>query len=242
MKYLIYIFFFLSASELFSQEVKNIYLDQNLQVISETTYKNKFQKKLYYVTQINTDSVVYKKLKYKLVYDRLEANVKSQLNKLLYRDYAIDSTKIWFIHYIDTMPNIEKFSKSNRSDIELKTSPSGMNYKSITHNHTFREEVKYFHKEVDYISKFENTSVLHFYSENTNYPKDIDIYKILKDPLNLLRKIFSDGIAPYRNIIVYPNGDFVMSTFNLSHEQIKTHLNQKKFKKNKKIWQLKIEE
>lgn len=68
MKYLIYIFFILSASELFSQEVKNIYLDQNLQVISETTYKNKFQKKLYYVTQINTDSVVYKKLKYKLIH------------------------------------------------------------------------------------------------------------------------------------------------------------------------------
>lgn len=114
---LILSFLLLITLNLFSQSKEIIYVDENYKTINFKTFRKRLNSRIFQIsTTVENDTAIFKKLRFKEYFGNL-GKKKSQLNKLYNQRYNIDSTKIWMIHYIDSLPNVNKMPKE--SSLEL---------------------------------------------------------------------------------------------------------------------------
>lgn len=236
----------------FSQEKKIIYVDENFKEISLDQYKNKFKSKLFLEVTVKKDTAIFKKLRFKEYFGRLDHIKKSQLNRLFIKRYVVDTSKIWLIHYKHFLPNIEQMPEESRIIyIDSLNKPTGkiLNFKNYspcnianvkllrTELHKYEISYKEFRliipKELKEFKNIKNLEFLHFYDKNKGYPVEKDNYKWLKDHNSILRKSFSDGMFMYRTIVIYPNGEFYLSETPCRINE-KKYLRKKTFKKMQK--------
>jgi len=97
--------------QLFPQSKRIYYSDEEYKQINYTEFSKKVDSKLYLMAIFENDTAIFKKLRFKEYFGHLSAQKKTQLNKLFYKRFQIDSSKIWLIHYIDSIPNIKKIPK-----------------------------------------------------------------------------------------------------------------------------------
>ncbi len=218
-----------------AQVRKFIYVNEKYEEIDFNTFSRKVQSELFFVSEVENDTAVFKKIRFKEFYGDLTNRKKSQLNKLFLKKFNIDSTKIWFIHYQDSLPNIQ-----------LMPEKSGIIYLDsfkIRHRHvmSYEDDKKIIPRELKEYKKVKNLSLLHFYGINKGYPAITEEYKWFKDYNLILKKTFTDGMKMYRAIIIYPNGNFVVYAINKPPFEIKKLLNFKSFKKAEKKWRRKYE-
>jgi len=200
-----------------SQEKKHIYVDENYKEISLKEYRKKVQSKLFFAAIIENDTAIFKKVRYKEFFGNLNVNKKSQLNRLFYKRYNVDSTKVWLIQYKNIL----------RQDTLGKAK-----YKS-SYSNTLRA--------IDRLKRTEDISLLFFYRFSKNPPIERNNIKWYRDNNSILKNIFTDGMKAYEYIVVYPNGNFYL----LSHSKLffsnKKLLKPKAFKELEEKWRKRIE-
>ncbi len=259
MKYSIVFFlgFYLNA-----QELPLVYVDENFQKIPEEIYINKQESNTFLEAEIVSDTAIYKKLFYKEFFGTLDKNKKSQLNKLLLQKYEVDSTKVWVIHYVDSLPDVSTLSKkskiiyepvdstqasleaaaylnANRKFIANKFSTKEFNEKlnRTKHSHIFsyKSWYKSTKKEIKKYRKTDHALLLHFYGHNAGFPETDRDVRWLEDPYNVLKAIFSDGVKNYPTIILHPDGSFFVSYYTIPFDKEKELTDRDFFDKERNI-------
>jgi len=249
----------LSIFQSYSQEKKRIYVDENYKVISFEKFNFKFRTELFEITNAETSTSLYKKLRYKIFFGSLNQLKKSQLNKFYYKKFGIDSTKIWIIHYKDSLPNIKFMPKksgvimldSMGNDIgkvlskkEFKDRIVKRSKNSIKINNSARHRRVLSYEDYDEIiskeqlepNKVNDFLLLYFYNVNKGYPVLNSKNQWLEDLNMILRKTFSEGITMYKFLIIHPNGDYYASSCRNCFIDEKKLLKLKSFKKAEKKW------
>ncbi len=259
MKYLVLCLF---GFYLTAQELPVVYVDESLQTIPEEVYVNKQKMNIFLEAEIVTDTVIYKKLFYNKFFGTLDKNKKSQLNKLLYQRYQMDSSKVWVIHYTDSLPDVTTLPKKDKIvykpvDSTQESKEAALYFNSInrirsnsfssTDYHEKLNRTKRYHhfsykswynsrkKEIKKYSKIDNTLLLHFYDYNAGFPAIDKNVKWHKDPYSIIKSIFSDGVKNYSRIIIHPDGDFFVSYCCLTFEEEKELTNKEFFDKKKNL-------
>jgi len=257
-----YIIVFLFGLFLNAQELPVVYVDENFQKIPKEVYLNKQESNTFLEAEIVSDTAIYKKLFYKEFFGTLDKNKKSQLNKLLLQKYGIDSTKVWVIHYKDSLPDVSKLSKKNKIIYEPVDSTQASleaaaylnaNRRFIANKFSSKEfdenlnRTKHYHlfsykswytetkKEIKKYRKLDHALLLHFYGYNAGFPETDRDVKWHKDPYNLLKAIFSDGIKNYPTIILHPDGEFFVSYYTIPFDKEKELTKKEAFDKKRKI-------
>ena len=208
MKYLISpLLFILMISNIYSQQ-KTVYVGENYDKIPKSKFNELLKSNLYDIAKTTRDSVIYKKIRYKEYFGKLNQSNKSQLNKLFSLRYKIDSTKKWIFHYIDTLPNKEKMPKLSGilvyDSIDTQKTfflskkifnKNYLKYMNTRHRHVmsydqYQKKVK---KEKKQISK--KITFTHIYNQNNGIPEEfLEEMNYYKDNVPVFRNIFSDGM------------------------------------------------
>ena len=169
-------------------------------------HKNKTS--IYNHVSIETDSVIFKRLRYNYYFGDLRKDIKSQFFKLLYQKHGIDTTKALVIHYRDTIKAMKNFPKRDSVVHEGETEKWHwhlLSYKGFKRNH-FKCLKRY--------KKFKDANILHFYGVHLGSSKELEEMKWLKDYGMLISKLFSDGYSNFKRIIIHPNGEFYITDYN----------------------------
>jgi hypothetical protein len=248
----------LFAINSYSQNKDTIYVDENYKKISLSEFERKTNSDFFVVATTTNDTAIFKKVRFREYFGKLNLKKKHQLNKLLYKKHKIDSSKIWLIHHTDTIPNIELFHK--KSGIILLDSLGNeygevMNIKDFNSKHAKRlykqslndnriaKRVRSFE---DYnrilttrkkeLGRFKDAKLLHFYNYNENY--SLEKYQInwIKDNNLILENFFTDGNRIYNNVIIYPNGDCYAHSGRAPLWKQKKLLKKRLYNKLKKEW------
>ncbi|RSC94029.1 hypothetical protein [Tenacibaculum singaporense] len=213
-------FFYIS----FSQHKKIIYVDENYKTIDFITYSKKLDSKLFDIAIASNDTATFKKLRFSEFYGNLNSKVKNQFKKIINKRYKIDTTNIWLIHYIDTIPNIKKMPKESGIEfLDSLNNPTGifLNNKEFKKkkSHPFKRH-KHITSSKDYINRIKQerkrvnkkVNLIHFYNFNKGFPiKTLNSLGYYKDYNNLVSKLFNDKMKMFSVIILYPSGDFYTS-------------------------------
>jgi len=252
-------FFILLSFQLYAQSKKIIYVNENYDIIDFHEFNRKLKSDLFFIAHVENDTAMYKKLRFKVFFGKLNSQKKSQLNKLLYMRNRIDSTKIWLIHYIDSLPNPELMPKKSgivildslghekgavltRKEFEnsiVKNTNNSIKVKAtVKHKHvlSYEDYTTRILSEIKTYNKFDNSILLHFYNFNNGFPVNTDELICLKDYNLSLRKTFTDGMRVYKKIIIYPDGDFCLGSFGNNYMDEKRLLKYRSFKKVEKKW------
>jgi hypothetical protein len=234
----------------YSQEQPIKYVDEKYAEISFKEYSKRLKSNLFETTLVYKDEIIYKKLRYKEYFGEIPKTKKDQIAKLFLTRYNIDTTKVWFIHYLDTIPNAEKMPKV--SGIELLDDFGKPIGKFVTNNeyrNNFRKYIQYKHKHVtskqDYIESIkrergkvdeDEIELIHFYNVNKGFSeKVLTSNGYFNDQYAVVRKLFNDGMMAYKTIIIFPDGKFYASRFGLFQEEKKlTKI--KNYQKHRKKW------
>lgn len=239
---------FLLGFYLNAQELPVVYVDENFQNIPENVYVNKQESNTFLEAEIVSDTAIYKKLFYKEFFGILDKGKKSQLNKLLFQKYGIDSTKVWVIHYTDSLPDVTTLSKrskiiyepvdSTKASIEAaaylnskkrfvankfstKELNEKLNHTKHSHRFSYKSWFTSTKKEIKKYRKLDHAVLLHFYDYNAGFPETDRDVRWHEDPYNVLKAIFSDGIKNYPTIILHPDGSFFVSYYTISFDREK---------------------
>lgn len=254
MKYLMLFFVIFIHDICVSQHKKIIYVDENYKEINFLTYKKKLQSNLFDIAKVENDTALFKKLRFIEFYGVLKPKIKSQLAKLFNKKYNIDTTKIWLIHYVDFMPNLEKMPE--KSGVELLDSlynPTGifLNDKEFKKRKCSKARHKHITSAKDYISQIDKesrevknkkVSLLHFYGTNKGFPEEIiKKYNYFQDYKDLIKKLFNDKMKNFSVIILYPNREFYISNFYVGNLKLEKKLVRKSYyNRKKKLWQKRL--
>jgi len=258
-KSLLFILFVLLRVNCYSQDKEVFYIDERYKEISLTEFESKAQSNFYLIATSSNDTAIFKKIRFREYFGKLDTKKKHQLNKLLYQKHKIDSTKIWLIHHIDSLPNIDKFRE--KSGIILLDSLGNefgkiMNVKEFNFKHAERlyhqKKINFYKthkmvtsyknykknavKEKREFGRFKNLELLHFYNFNKNYPLENDQFNWKHDSNQIFQKVFTDGNKMYLNLIIFPNGDFYTHSGRASLKKQKKLLKKKFYDRLKKDW------
>lgn len=211
MKKLVIILFCLLFNHLKAQEKKIVYVDENSNIINFIKYKKKLDSKLFNLSIVSTNTTTYKKLKYNHYFGKLPKRIKTQLSKFYKKRFGLDSSKVWFIHYIDTIQKIDSISKVNNLEhihIDSKNRNSyskliSVSPKKIVNNISFNKINKSL-KKGDYKYIF-----IHFYSHNNGTDEKIlKRNKYFKDHKNVFQFVFKNKINNSSSVVIFSNGEF----------------------------------
>ncbi|KZS39574.1 hypothetical protein AWE51_07930 [Aquimarina aggregata] len=211
-----------------AQYKKKIYLDEFNQQIKFEAYRQKSQSKVFDQVTFNNDTVEVKKLRFRTYFGKLNTEKKEQLNKFFLARHGIDSTKVWLIHHVDTLPNPKQMPKTSKI---VYLDSTKRKHKHVLNLEDYEGIIA---KERENLKHKKDIALLHFYTNDNQYPVQEHSNNWYKDESTILKRIFSDGFMRYRVIIVYPNGDFFLSHYYRCNE--KELLRAKGFKKRKKQW------
>lgn len=213
------------------------YLDWNLQEINQEIFTLKMRSGKYTSSRVQVDSSFkFMKLRRKEVFGKLDTVTLHQLRSALAKFEGVDVNKTLFVHYIDTMPVVANLSPRDTIIIEEKVDENGNTYTSHTHLQSFNTERKNLLKELNFMKKFKEVEFVHLSNVLNDYPVWIEGHKMMEDPMKSFRKVFSDGLTPYKNILLFSDGEFLMTDYKMCPKQVKKLINRKKFDKEKKKW------
>ena len=208
----------------------------NIQITAKE-FKRLSDTDLFKELDIKSDSLDFKKLVYNKRFGSLSKIVKSQLNKRLFFRYAIDSTKIWVIHYVDSLP--PKVSLPKKSHIVF------LDDQKTKHKHliSYKDFVKQSKTHFKEFKNNKDVKFIHFLrAGGQDYPQEF--FKSINwyyDPSNFIKRLFSLGIIHFKTQIVYPNGDFVSFYDNKNKVELKRLIKREKFVKERQKHQRIIE-
>lgn len=192
-----------------------------------------------------------KKLRYVEFYGKLESTTKNQLFKLLNKRFNIDTSIVWLIHYIDSIPNIDNMPKESGIEfIDSSNKPTGIfltdkEYKSNYKKYPYRKH-KHIFSTNDYLKNIssekkkvkKNVEFIHFYNYNAGFPeKKLTDLSYFKDPNSLISNLFNDRMKLFKVILIHPNGEFYVSKYKQGHFTKGNKLAKKSFyNRQKKKW------
>ena len=134
--FLLFIFFMSSFNSLAQKNV--ICLNEKGVSIPVFDFYHKNKTSIYNHVSIETDSVIFKRLRYNYYFGDLRKDIKSQFFKLLYQKHGIDTTKALVIHYRDTIKAMKNFPKRDSVVHEGETEKWHwhlLSYKGFKRNH-----------------------------------------------------------------------------------------------------------
>ncbi|MDY0779921.1 hypothetical protein [Tenacibaculum sp. IB213877] len=224
----------------FSQKKQEstIYLNENFDKITYKKFKEKLNSHFFARTWAEKEGKKIIKLRYLDYYGKLGSLKKSQLNKLYYQKFKLDTTKVWLIHYIDTLPKVNpngsiKLTKHNK---RLKHLVLGRNDPDKTYSVKSKSLKKAASKQKKYYNiKGNHFNFLYFYNIDKGFGK-FDKTLFLKDYNQILKKSFSDGLVTFETIIIHPDGQFYMSWHPLYKKDEIKLTNYKYYEKEKIKW------
>ena len=253
MKELLFILLLIAAVYCHSQTKKVFYLNEAFEPISAKEFEFKVNTNFYTNATFANDTTLFHKLRYREYFGKLSMNKKKQLNKLFAGRYNVDTTKVWLIHYKDSLPDITKMSKKTGFIIldslgneisEILSKKKYVNsdkrkgwnrhlYKYVKSYESFRNEVNV---EIKYFGNQKKYELLHFFGVNNGYPVEGDDHNWIQDSIGIIPKLFTDGLLIYKFIVLHPDGNFYAITHGDSLDRQKRKLNYKLFLKAKKLW------
>ncbi|SNR16908.1 hypothetical protein [Tenacibaculum jejuense] len=265
MKQLIFVALFLVFSinaQKAAHTKKYHYYDANFKEIPFLKFKKQEKSKLFKTVTYQNDTAYIKKLMYNEVFGNLDKTKHQQMKKLYSVRYHIDTTKTWFIHYIDSIPDKEKMPKKsgnayyNKNNELIGYVPYGSNdalfdsisSKSSYHKHmrNYEDYITDIKKEIQSFEKGETAELIHFYNTNHGIEKEVlENYNYYKDSYSVLKKSFKEAVKSYQVIIIYPDGQFYFSfygnknyvSFGGSSNTTSKLLKKKYFNKKRKKWE-----
>ncbi len=259
-KKLIIIFIFLfSFQKSLSQKKDTIYVDEHYKEINKKEFELKTKSTFFVIATTTNDTVVFKKIRFREYFGKLDAKKKLQLNKLLFSKHKIDTTKTWFIQHYDKLPDVEKFyAKSGIILLDSLGREFGeiMSIREFNQKHikrlreqtkidflkthrgvrSFKDYQKMLLKRKKQLKKFKRIEVLHFYSHNKNYPIEKGQIDWKRDDNLVFQNVFTDGNRIFNNVIIYPNGYFYAHSGRASLNKQKSLLKFKNYKKLEEAW------
>ena len=252
-KILLIILFTLLISNGYSQNKERIYLDEHYKEIELREFQKKARTDFFFVAIKSNDTAVFRKLRYRELYGKLDLKVKYQLNGLFHKRYDIDTNKVWVIHYKDSLPDIKKMRKKSGiividstgkelSEILSWDQYRRSKYRTTKNRHLKKYVTSYgdFIKTIDYEKKYLRNKnlieLLHFYHINKGYPLENDKFNWMQDSSQILKKIFTIGLEMYRIIVLHPDGSFYVITHKDSLDRQKEKIKFKYFQRAKKQW------
>jgi len=200
----------------------------NNQITAEE-FKRLLDTDLFKELNIKSDSLHFKKLVFDKHFGSISKIAKSQLNKRLFFRYAIDSTKIWVIHYVDSLP--PKVSLPKKSHIVY------LDDQKIRHKHlkSYKDFVKQSKTHFKEFKNNKDVTFIHFWrAGGQDYPQEL--FKSINwhyDPSNFIKRIFGFGIINFKTQIIYPNGDYVSFYDDKNKVELKKLIKSKKFVKER---------
>jgi len=219
----------------YSQELKRFYVDETYKEITFQKFNKKLESRLFYTVVVINDTAVVKKLRFKEFFGHLDIK-KKQLNKLFNKRFGIDSTRVWLIHYIDSLPDVTKLAK--KSGV-VYLGPSKKRHKHVMSYLDYRKIIP---RETRKYRKLKEVSLMHFYNFNKGYlQEDIELEKWYRDPNLILKNIFTDGMKMYKIIVIHPNGKFYVRIVRKLFSEEKKFLKYKSFNRQEKKWRKKLE-
>ncbi|KQC28752.1 hypothetical protein [Flagellimonas eckloniae] len=193
---------FLFQNYSLAQHLEKWYLDENNIKISETTYQRKLDSDIY-ITEIlgNKDTLIYR-LQLKELLGVLEEKKRTQLFQILAQRNGVDTTKTIFIRYTDTLYSKEVL-KGRKQKIPLK---NGHTSYSNDYEQFIRNSKSWVKR------KNKKLVTYNFYSHNQNSNDEFDGTQWHKDPLSLIKKMFSSFNSNYGFFLaIHPDGRYWVS-------------------------------
>ncbi len=202
-----FIFFSLSILRGFSQGKQLIHVDENYKEISSSEFERRLKSKLFYYTKYTSDTIDYKKLKFREFFGNIGFEKKKQLNDLFKKKYRIDSSKVWVIHYYDSLPDTKKMPKNTLIEIKYASStPTVRNKMSLE---VFKKGLR---KMKERYWRNKKAKLYNFYNYKNEYPIAKSKVKWYKDENLVLKKMFGQGVDMYATIILLKNGNYYFSS------------------------------
>ena len=212
------------------------FIDYNLNQVTAKEFKRLIDTDLFKELNIETDSIRFKKLVFGKRFGSLSKVAKSQLNKRLFFRYGIDSTKIWVIHYVDSLP--PKVSSPKKSHIVY------LDDQKTTHKHliSYRDFVKGSQTHSKEFKNNKDVTFIHFLRAGAqDYPQELfESINWYYDPSDFIKRIFSFGVINFKTQVIYPNGDYVSFFYVKNKAELKRLVQIKKFIRERQKHQKKI--
>ncbi|WP_442265606.1 hypothetical protein ACSIGC_15080 [Tenacibaculum sp. ZS6-P6] len=213
-----------------THQKKYRYYNADFKEISFLNFKQNEDSELFKTVNYENDSSFIRKLMYKEVFGKLDKRRHHQLKKLYSLRYKIDTTKAWFIHYVDSIPNKEKMPAQsgiayyNKQKEVIGFVPYGSDSKTPkkdysnaayhAHLSSYNDYVHHIEKEISSFGKEKTSELIHFYNKNHGFPKNV-LYNLsyFKDDNLILKKSFREAVRNYEVIVIHPDGQFYLSFF-----------------------------
>jgi len=237
----------LMTTSSFSQK-KELYYNEKYQRIEKNDFDKRLKSKLFIETVVENDTAKFHKLRFFEFFGVMDSTKNKQLRSQLTSEYPINPNKTWFINYMDTLPDAKKMHKEAGTyyiDTIAKDSvfvPRYRHFKKLDrekynyHHHV--SSTKSFQKYLERWPKKVNSNIEYFYIYvvNKGFPLDFSPkVRMYRDPKNVVRKVFNDGQVPYHDIILFPNGDFYVTTADNWERKVKL-LKEKIYTQEKEKW------
>ncbi|MFV0566220.1 MAG: hypothetical protein ACK5NB_10350 [Flavobacteriaceae bacterium] len=242
-KVLITLFACFKVFSVFAQ-MDTLRVDENNRPISKYNFYKKEKSPLYSGFRFSTDTLIIEKLRYNYFFGKIESPKKEQILKLFSKRHQIDTSKTLVIHYLDTLKSINDYPKRSRTifydslgqevkhSIKLTHMYSGLKVDASKSGEIARHKHILNHKDFFLINKRcvksykrkKNVEVLHFFGVNMGHPEAYKKIKWYKDYGFVLGKIFADKTDNFKNIILRPNGEFYVSDYYMSVDEVSLRL------------------
>ncbi len=230
MRNILFMLFALLVFNSNAQKKSHRYYDVNLNEISSSKFKRKQKSNLFKTIVFENDTTKVKKLVYIEMFGKLDAKKHHQLKKLYSLRHQIDTTKAWFIHYIDSIPDEKKMPKySGNAYYDKKGKYLGfiangqpkkkfkkMEAKAKSHRHlkNYDDYMKEILEEEGKFKRRKKAELLHFYAKNYGFSNETLIkHKYIKDYNLIIKNFFKETLKQYKVIVIHPNGEFHLSFY-----------------------------
>ena len=227
---------------------KEIYYSEKYQLIEKKDFKKRLKSKLFIVTTVENDTAKFHKLRFTEFFGSMDSVKHKQLVSQLTSKYKIDPNRTWYIGYMDSLPNAKKMHKRSGLyyvDTIAKDSifvPNNRKYKKFDRkNYNYRRHVMSVEGFQNFLERWpkkvnSNIEFFYLYIVNKGFPLNFSKkVRLYKDPKNIVRKVFNDGQVPYRAIILYPTGEFYVTSGDNWERRVRL-IKRKVYFKEKEKW------
>ncbi|MEL7270914.1 MAG: hypothetical protein AAGL34_15175 [Bacteroidota bacterium] len=203
------------SSSLQSQEEKRFFLDEDDFVISETVFENKKKSSIYFSERLYSEKGPVERLRFLTYMGIMDSTIHQQMNKLLSIRIQADTTKTFFIRYVDSVESKEKMKKGEFTR-QTTTGPKnyGNQWRSFVISSKGRN--RYNNKKVQ---------VLHLYGHIQKEDKTIYELGWREDPSNIFKHLFMTlGKPNSAFVVIHPDGRFWLRHLCITDVSIKEML------------------
>ncbi|WP_299254497.1 hypothetical protein [uncultured Lacinutrix sp.] len=228
LKFLFSFIFLFSSLVSLSQNVKKIYIDEDLKEMNLVTYIAKCKYKTNKCVEYKTDSLaIYKVLK-KFSFNKLSAKNYEQIRLLLNQDsnIKIDSGETIILKNFDSIYSYSSAKKKH--DNHAKTHISTLNGKPLHHNNYNKKtyernektHIRNIRKCTQKFEKLNNIKVLYTFSNSELSNSKNSKLNIIK-ARSIIKSTFFKILYQYDTLILKPNGEYFLSGGHLNDKLVK---------------------